>query len=123
MSAQTDLDQSHDMKPQVDRAADRGGAALLAVTVVLLLIAVTLSVAQKYWEGQAAIGVATQLPTTTVASEIHRAAVVQVISIVTALLAIATWGWAYYRRESNFARHLSVPTLLVLFSLIQLLLV
>jgi hypothetical protein len=99
------------------------GVALLAITVTLLLAAVTLSLLQKRWEGRAAIGVATQLPTAAVADDINRAKVAQVIGVATASVAIATWVWAFYRKESNLVLHLSVLTLLTIFVLLQLLMV
>ena len=97
--------------------------ALLAITVALLLAAVSLSLLQKRWEGRAAIGVATQLPTAAVAVDINRAKVAQVIGVATASVAIATWAWAFYRKESNLVAHLSVLTLLTIFVLVQLLMV
>ncbi|MFO7902898.1 MAG: hypothetical protein ACQESR_18320 [Planctomycetota bacterium] len=129
MTEDTNLYQDQDDRLPSCYRAQAGGTALTAgsklptFTVILLLIAVTLSLLQKYWERQAAIGVATQLPTATVASEIHRAEVVQLIGVSTALLAIGMWGWAFYRKESTLVLHLSLLTLLTIFLLMQLLMV
>ncbi len=99
------------------------GIALLAITVALLLAAVTLSLLQKHWEGRAAIGVATQLPAAAVAGDINRAEVAQIIGVATASVAIATWVWAFYRKDSHRVLHLGVVTLLTIFVLLQLLMV
>ena len=96
---------------------------MLAVTVVLLVTAVTLSVLQKNWDSRAGIAVATQVPSDDVAATIGAAEVAQGLGVSTALLGIATWGWGVYRRESNLVLHLIVLTLLTLFVLMQLLMI
>ena len=129
MTERTNPYQSPDDRLQVCRLADARriapttGIALLGISVVLLLMAVTLSFMQKKWEGQVGIGVATRIPTAEVAGDIDKAEVAQVIGVSTASLAIVTWGWAFYRRESKLALHLSVLTLLIVFLLMQLLIV
>jgi hypothetical protein len=82
-----------------------------------------MSLLQKRWEGRAAIGVATKLPTAAVVGDINRAEVAQVIGVAIASVAIATWVWATYRKELNRFLHLLVLTLLTIFVLLQLLMV
>ncbi len=129
MTGHTNPQQGKDYRSQVCRGADAveatptAGVALLAVTVVLLVIAVTLSVLQKNWESQVGIAVATQVPPDDVAATIRAAEVAQGLGVSTALLGIATWGWGFHRRESNLVLHLIVLTLLTLFVLMQLLMV
>ena len=110
------------------RPADAGqtapaAGAFLAASVILLVMAVTFSVVQKYSEARVGIGLATQLPSTDVAGYIQKAKVAQLAGVSTAMLAIVTWGWAVYRKESGPVLHLSVLTLLTAFLLMQLLMV
>ena len=129
MTGHTNPHQGEDYGSQVCRRADAvdaaptAGVALLAATVVLLVIAVTLSVLQKNWESQAGIAVATQVPSDAVAATIRAAEVAQGLGVSTALLGIATWGWGFCRRESNLVLHLIVLTLLTLFVLMQVIMV
>lgn len=129
MTGHTNPHQGQDYKSQVCRRADAGEAAptagveLLAVTVVLLVIAVTLSVLQKNWDSQVGIAVATQVPSDDVAATVRAAEVAQGLGVSTALLGIAMWGWGFYRRESKLVLHLIVLTLLTLFVLMQLLMI
>ena len=129
MTEHTNPHQRLDDELQVGRLAEAGGTtptagvALLAISVVLLVMAVIMSALQKNWESRAGVGVAAQVPNAHVAAAIHKAEVFQVIGVSTALLAIATWGWGLYRRQSNRILHMSVLTLLTLFVLMQLLMV
>lgn len=120
-------DQPNPYRSPVDVCPDGGGklvpltrVAFSVICIALLLMAVAVSLMQKRWEGQVAIGVIKKVPAAERMSNMERARVSQVFSLSLAGLSLVAWCVAVYRREARRVLHWCVAALLTLFVLIQL---
>lgn len=108
------------VNPEAGRIVSLTRVAFSVICIALLLLAVAVSLIQKRWEGQVAIGVIKKVPTAERMSYIDRARNAQVVGLSLAGLSLVAWCGAAYRREASCVFHLGVAALLTLYVLIQL---